>query len=929
MGNIYNYLFVSAPPYLSQHNVVPSKWSYLNYDDPMILSKKHYAIFSMPPPYHSTPDQSKSNLDTNMNSSLTNRNHSNNSSPLIGYDGQPGLLGHDVYFEKCKRNEEFRLFDPNDAVYLDDGMGFDLQSVLSMELLENAAHNPRLVEAKNEEVLRRVAEMQKLVENSQQYLTEHANDVYGENGLPYHDGILRDEFVGKETSVDQVESDSESTNSRMSSADDAPGILKHSDSLLLLTETINQGLSGLNIPVLSENKDNNSSNLSRRQSQGLSVILNNCGLTDALIALNNDLSQSESDNDSLYTPTNSPIRRHHNKSTNNKIVRTSFGLHSPDTAPQDCKEQQNLKEYLKQLREKSSKNEQKIIPRVEVSPFSYREDSVDNDGDLIDLTLIPPPQTPDELDSTTQVPHILPVVPASFADKDNREPEPSVEFCDAPSPPPAFALEEFIANVTIQPPTVKATPAIELTSEQIMSYIIPPPPTSDDSALDRDAVGCDRNRPRADPTAEESVRNEINKVTNGDVVKGTLSVSEIRSIFAAKSLSDARNSLLLREKNSIKVPPPQTKRSDSPRGKRRSVVAERRPNGSAARAIEYPTVERKGVFSCCGKDRSATDDDEGERDPDREIPEPVRDRSETRPPPRRRNLDAGKPPDRPPKTSPAPRPRSNSFTCPGPAPASASASDLGDRFGTLDSRRLTYRAVCLANAPAPAPTPTPTPSRPPPRPPRPLSPPPPLLLPPRRASPVAPPAAPRPRVRPARLASIGSPHLQRNRNAYRNLETERALTPPLENGEAASRRRAEPPPRPARVRFVDVEDDDDVPAPPPPPLRAGGAAGAAGAGALLTRAEPALTALLEELRTAAAACAGQHARGGGEDIDDIKFQVSGEINSIILVPTVGLAFDTFARARSPLRPRTDYGTDYGSLSRDRSTDRAEMEQTTR
>lgn len=169
----------------------------MHYNDPNVLSKKHFAIFTMPPPYHSTPDQTKSNLDTNMNSSLNNKNHSNNSSPLIGYDSKHGLLGHDVHFEKCKRNDDFRLFDPNDACYLDDGMGFDLQSVLSMELLENASNNPRLVEAKNEAVLRRVAEMQKLVENSEQYLTENC-DVY--NGDAFSNGVLRDELVGKESS---------------------------------------------------------------------------------------------------------------------------------------------------------------------------------------------------------------------------------------------------------------------------------------------------------------------------------------------------------------------------------------------------------------------------------------------------------------------------------------------------------------------------------------------------------------------------------------------------------------------------------------------------------------------------------------------------------------------------------------------------------
>lgn len=42
-------------------------------------------------------------------------------------------------------------------------------------------------------------------------------------------------------------------------------------------------------------------------------------------------------------------------------------------------------------------------------------------------------------------------------------------------------MDEFIASVTVPPPTQKVTPAVELTSEEIMSYIIPPPPKIRDS----------------------------------------------------------------------------------------------------------------------------------------------------------------------------------------------------------------------------------------------------------------------------------------------------------------------------------------------------------------------------------------------------------------------------------------------------------------
>ncbi|KAI5637632.1 FERM central domain-containing protein [Phthorimaea operculella] len=911
-----------APPYLSQHCVVPAKWSYLHYNHPEILTKKHFAIFTMPPPYHATNEQKA--LDTNMNSNISNRNHSNNSSPLIGYDAKPGLLGHDVHFEKCKRNEEFRLFD-NDPCYLDDGMGFDLQSVLSMELLENAA-NPRLVEAKNEEVLRRVAEMQKLVENSEQYLTENC-DAYAED----YNGMLRDELVGRETCVDPPESDTESNTSRMSTVDDAPGILKHSDSLLLLTETINQGLNGLSIPETE--KDNNS--LTTRQSQGLSAILNNCGLTDALLALNTDL---ESDNDSSYTPTNSPIRKHLQKSTNNKIVRTSFGLHSPD-ATLDNKES-NLREYLKQLREKSSKEE-------EARAVEFCQESiVDNDAELIDLTLIPPPQTPDELDSATQVPQILPIVPPSFADERANSQE------NLTQAPKKNDLEEFIANVTVPPPTVKVTPAIELTPEEIMSYIIPPPPPgSNTSTLDREQVSYVNQSQILE--AKKELQNKTDaKPANGDVVKGTLSVSEIRNMFAAKSLSDARNSLLLREKSKAQA----NNKTDSPKSKRKSVT-DRQSNGNA-HVIEYPTVERKSMFSCCSKDKNKSDDsnDESEKIESR-MPnsDSIPDVCEIRPPPRRKPGENKKPPERPPKTppAPAPRPRSNSFTCINNELSTVEIPN--NHFSTLNNRKLNYKVVCdineenhISHSP---------PSLPPRLENRVLSPPPPILLPPKK-----PPLPPVPSIEvlrmktsqkqspvrnpEQRLASIGSPHFQRNLNTYRNLEIENRLTeeeppnirsthnyssmtlqnrhtrsnsetkntilknkemspalslcspqmnrrfsnrPDILNGAPGHDQRVFSPPLSERKAFRDgsspvpkvnhvrFKDDvvDDIPTPPSPPAKfpeIQGNNGHVSIENLLCKTEVAVDGLLQRLHQAAQKCSHQHAHGGGEDIDEAKFQ---------------------------------------------------------
>lgn len=393
-----------------------------------------------------------------------------------------------------------------------DEFGFDMHSVVSMEILENQdqykqtlKHFPQqklttFVEAKNSEVLRRVAEMQKMVESSQQYLNE--ND---ENGFPKNNG----NNYWRETSVD-VESDNESLLSNKLSSDanspaPPPGALKHSDSLTLLTETIKNDLNGINSGLNSiytpfDCRSNGSSTTNdtstapssvsntpkvQRRINGLSQIISD------LQALGND--SSDCDSESLYTPNSSPIHRtttnnnngngtinqSHVNSNNNQLrvpstqktfkqIRTSFGLHSPD-ALGDSKDN-NLREYLRQLKEASSKDnnsDQDLAAKklAELYGFELGDDFIETDPDLIDLTTIPPPQTPDELDIPNSV---LNAPPSGFDDIDGHH-KPLNSNRD---------LEEFLKKVTIEPPTKVVTPAIELTPEEIMSFIIPPPPTS-------------------------------------------------------------------------------------------------------------------------------------------------------------------------------------------------------------------------------------------------------------------------------------------------------------------------------------------------------------------------------------------------------------------------------------------------------------------
>lgn len=663
----------------------------------------------MPPPYHSTPKIVQNGFDTNMNATIANKNHTNLSgSPLI-YDRKCGKFTNSVY-ENYKESDEINEFGKAENSWVEENMGFDFQSILSMEILENSS-DTRLIEARNDEVLKRVTEMQKLVENSEQYLNEQ-----GELGYKNH-SKMNGEWL--ETNIDKLESDNESSQSRISSLDDNPGKLKHSDSLILLTETINQGLNGINDglnSILPSNKkpQSNEDTLTVRQSQGLSAILNNCGLTDALLALNNDLSQSESDNDSLYTPTNSPIHRHQAKSTSiqNKAIRTSFGLHSPDNplySSQQSGREQNLRDYLNQLRENANNTRMNAVnTEIGDTASSETQDSalfnggdlinmIDLDPDLIDLTLLPPPQTPDELDSIAQVPQVIASVPASFADeseanerKSEKHNAKNAQLQINGKNPKDSNLDEFLATVVIEPPTLKVTPAVELTPEEIMSFIIPPPPVSSSSVSNTSDNVIYSNESQIIQYMKERDQESSKPMCNGQVVKGNVSVSQIRDMFNAKSLSEARNSLIINEKNIEKNNSNEINlMNSSPNSKRRnSLTKSSAPNGHV---IDYPTVERKSVFSCCAKDKSKNNSEQ-ESNEDKKSED-----CDIKPPPRCKEEHLI-PPERPPKSLTvvnSVRPRSNSFTYNANGLSVAPVPE--NRFNTLNSKKIDAKIFTQQN----------------------------------------------------------------------------------------------------------------------------------------------------------------------------------------------------------------------------------------
>lgn len=467
-----------APPFLSLHSVLPATWSYL----PTAHGRTQHMAFLAAPPYEPTPIE-QGQCDRNMNTTTTtNKNH-----------------------QLQNGTDEF---------------GFDIHSVMTMEIMEGTKGKPinALVEARNEEVLRRVSEMQKMVESSEKYLNEHGELVAHSTDVKPNLRLLCKDISDLDSDCDSMSSSKQSSNEDTQ----ASGVLKHSDSLVLLAESINLDLNGITkglkliggengfeslVSELRSQKQEGTPKVQRKV-QGLSQLLSN------LQALSNECSQSESDSESLYTPNSSPIHRTNSERNRQTNFRSSFGLHSPIDNPTFGLESKdtNLKEYLKQLKEASNTENADVDlaakKLTELYGFEIGGDTfIDSDPDVIDLTAIPPPRTPDELDSLTMVS----TVPSGFNDNGD--------------------LEQFLAQVTIAPPTQKITPAKELTPEEIMSYIIPPPPGIDEldfSLTQTDAVD--------ESNGESLYINSASKISN-----------------------------------------------------------------QSEQVIEYPTVERRGPFSCCSK----------------------------------------------------------------------------------------------------------------------------------------------------------------------------------------------------------------------------------------------------------------------------------------------------------------------------------------
>lgn len=267
-------------------------------------------------------------------------------------------------------------------------LGFDMPSVVSMEILESQQQQTELLvqqladcsEARNDAVIQRVSELKRLVEDAEQYLTGG-----GDRASRVSD-VETSSLLSDMSQLSKTESDQSG-----SGAGPGYGRLRHSDSLLLLT----QGQKQLSLP------DNST------------------------ILLDATDHASSSDTDSVsttpnQTPTHSPSQRpksaevlkHGTPSRPPSMLKpsdSSFGLHSPDVIPSVAgHEDKDLVGLLRRL--------QDDLPLAEGSLIYL-------DPDIIDLTMIPPPITPEEDGLKMKFPTTINEPPTPFADRDSLENE--------------------------------------------------------------------------------------------------------------------------------------------------------------------------------------------------------------------------------------------------------------------------------------------------------------------------------------------------------------------------------------------------------------------------------------------------------------------------------------------------------------------------
>ncbi|GFS75155.1 FERM and PDZ domain-containing protein 4 [Nephila pilipes] len=411
-----------VPTFHSRHVVREAPWSYPLPQGKPSLRTLDLAV--MPPLYtavempRSSPKQKPSKSSV---SSPTSVDHNMNETVS---EAEP------VQDLKAFAHDDIRRLKPHRTMIDERHPGIDYQTVISMELLEDSSGDidVDVYEAKNDEVIQRISEMNHILTEAESYLSDGSHAEHPS--------------------------------------------LKAADSLVLLSQS-----------------ENNHQAMQLKQ------------------VLDEDISPSESDTDS--TPNESPLHRsvpiRNSINTPHPMIRrdSSFGLHSPDLLP-NINSGNNILDILKHL-------------QAEEVNLPFAEETICLDPDIIDLTMIPPPVTP-EMETSLEATAGLDAPPAAFlgalfknledcngfpekleshmlnGGTSNLEhhqnysiSEDTLDASQLETPTNGSgvlkmdSIDSLIATLTIPPPPEGALSTSPVSSEDLSAFIIPPPPSSSPS----------------------------------------------------------------------------------------------------------------------------------------------------------------------------------------------------------------------------------------------------------------------------------------------------------------------------------------------------------------------------------------------------------------------------------------------------------------
>ncbi|KAF2359462.1 FERM N-terminal [Trinorchestia longiramus] len=394
-----------APPYHAKHRVQTSAWSYATTssegssttDDGQCEMPDRIVDLSVAPPYQKPPagykvpngvipgvamdDNSSTtfkfqpDLDSNMNK--TNSVYDNTSeSGTMCLSNSPSLSAGNPQYSSNNG------VPSNSCGFTATARGGACVDSGTKKVLFSLSDCGSLFEARNggSEVIRRVAELQLQT--------------------PEQEGGVSD---SETTDAESVRSDGNQY-----------GRLKHSDSLLLLTQ--GQKLIGDEEDYQQQQQQQHRG--SGSDSDSMSTPSHSPAHRPAAIAVNQNqnFNPSVTSVQSSIPSTDLASRNQSDSKPTTGDIKTSFssfGLHSPDNLPMTAQvRQDDLRSLIKKLEDNSG------------LPYTFAEGTLYLDPDIIDLTMIPPPITPDE----DGAPKLLPVPqintpPTPFADRQTLEKE--------------------------------------------------------------------------------------------------------------------------------------------------------------------------------------------------------------------------------------------------------------------------------------------------------------------------------------------------------------------------------------------------------------------------------------------------------------------------------------------------------------------------